>query len=548
MPALHRLAIPALFVAVFLVLSTVRLDRPGFNYDEVIFVPVSLRVLGQCDVDAAVTRERGCFPLMQAPGYVGPVKALLHAPIFATFGTNVWTVRLPSILIAAAALVVLWSFARRELGGAWATLLLALLATDPMVTSYARLDWGPEMIAALLRVTVLAGLWRWQQTGRFHWLALTCAAMVVGLLDKLTFGWVIGAFTGAAILVSARAVFGRLRDGAPWQPALAVATGALLLWLVYSLLPGSVQLDDLGGGVAGLGEQVANVWRLYAVTFSGTSILNRVFGTRAVATSFFGILALVQLVTAAALLWSRRPWTPARKFLAYLTAALVLLFAAIVLSPPTGRAHHLFMLWPLPVLQLVTLLAIAAQHAGGATGSRGPALRRSVAVAGTIVCGALLAWNLAWQLQYFDAWRHNRDFQMRFDPAIANLGARLDELEVDSVIAVDRGLQAPLVTLADRARAARYREWTWRLIGVPDLARDGLPRVLAERLSGRRVAFVEHGEGYEVIAGARARLEALLKRYPPCERTDETIANTAGRTIYAIVVADYRGCAAGRFD
>ena len=148
LPTLVRFIVPAAFIAVFLALATVALDKPGYYYDEVIFVPASLRVLGQCDVDAAVTREIGCLPLMQTLGYVGAVKAWLHAPLFATFGINVWTVRLPSILLAAATLVLLWLFVRHELGSAWALLLLALTATDPVLVSHARLDWGPAVIAA----------------------------------------------------------------------------------------------------------------------------------------------------------------------------------------------------------------------------------------------------------------------------------------------------------------------------------------------------------------------------------------------------------------
>ena len=54
-----RYAVLLAFVGVFLVLATVSLDKPGYYYDEVIFVPVSLRVLGQCDVDAAVTKKVG---------------------------------------------------------------------------------------------------------------------------------------------------------------------------------------------------------------------------------------------------------------------------------------------------------------------------------------------------------------------------------------------------------------------------------------------------------------------------------------------------------
>ena len=121
MPNLFRFIVPAAFIAVFLALATVALDKPGYYYDEVIFVPVSLRVLGQCDVDAAVTREIGCLPLMQTLGYVGAVKAAAR-PVVQRRRASM-CVALLSILLAAATLSCCGL--RPVRAGAWALLLLA---------------------------------------------------------------------------------------------------------------------------------------------------------------------------------------------------------------------------------------------------------------------------------------------------------------------------------------------------------------------------------------------------------------------------------------
>jgi len=200
-----RYAVLLAFAGIFLVLATVALDKPGYYYDEVAFVPAALRVLGRCDVDATVTMQVGeCFPLMQTLGYVGAVKAWAHAPIFAIFGINVWTVRLPSIVLMAVAILFLGVFIRRELGTAWAALLLALLCTDPVILNHARLDWGPQVIAAFMRVLSLIALWRWLQTGTTRWLLILCAAFLTGFVDKLNFIWVIAAWTAAGAIVCGR--------------------------------------------------------------------------------------------------------------------------------------------------------------------------------------------------------------------------------------------------------------------------------------------------------------------------------------------------------
>ncbi len=543
MNALLRYSVPLSLVAVFVVLATIALDKPGYYYDEVIHVPVAMRALGDCEVDAAVTREIGCFPLMQTLGYVGAVKAWLTAPLIAVFGTNLWTVRGPPIALAAMALLLLWSFARHELGAAWSALLLVLLVADPVLLNHARLDWGPQMIALFMRVASLMALMRWLQTGRMHWLLLLCLTFIAGFLDKINFIWVIAAWLAATALVMGPIAWSRLRGGAPWQPLVAGVTIALLVWGAFTLVRRAAGLDILGdGGTLTATAQVAKVWALYAATFSGLSVVHWVFGADVPVTQTFNVVLLVQLAAAVLLLAWCRPWTPARRLLAFLTAATVFLLVAIAATRQVGGSHHLFMLWPMPTLHLVTLVAVAAQHLGTERG-RGMALRASVALAGVIACGALLAWNIAMDLRYADIWRNDRDFRPLFDPAIASLGKRLDAMAPDRVISVDWGLHQPLVTLAGRDDAARYREWSWRLFDAgADLGRDDVARAIARDLTGKRVAFVLHGEGFNVFDGVRMRLDALLAHTKPCATQEEDFSNAAGRTIYTIVLADYASC------
>ena len=545
-PSPFRYAVPALAIAVFLALATVALDKPGYYYDEVIFVPVSLRVLGQCDVDAAVTRAWGCLPLMQTLGYVGAVKAWLHAPLFGLFGANVWTVRLPSILLGAATLFMLWSFVRRELGVAWAALLVILLCLDPVLIGHARLDWGPHMLATFLRVVSLVALWRWLQTGRMHWLALACGALLVGFFDKLNFLWVIGAWLGALALVAGRQAAGRLRDGWPWQPLLAGATAAILAVGAATLVRQAAHLDILGDGSGfSWSAQAVKVWNLFASTFSGTSVVGWIYGSEVPQTGAFNVLAIAQCLIALGLLALWRPWTPARRFLAFITVASVFLVLAIAATPQVAGTHHAVMLWPLPALHLVTLLAIVAQHTDSQTRVKGRGLRAALATTGAVVVGAVLAWNIAMDIRYVDTFRNDRDFRPLFDPAIGTLSAQLEALGVERVISVDWGLHQPLVTLADRAHAAAYREWTWRLIDAHDLERADLRAAVAAHLAGRKVAFVLHSPGFSVFSGARERLDALLAHEHPCTTQEETLVNAAGKPLYTIVIADFRACASG---
>ena len=393
-----------------------------------------------------------------------------------------------------------------------------------------------------LRVLSLIALWRWLQTGRKRWLIIMCAAFLVGFIDKLNFIWVIGAWLAALALVAGRLAVARLRDGRPWQPLIAGVTGVLLVWGAVTLVRHAAQLDILGDAATlSLGEQLLKVWNLYAATFSGLSVINWVFGADVPVSSAFNILLIVQIVAAIVLLAVWRPWTPARRFLAFVTAATVFLVIAIAATRQVGGSHHLFTIWPMPALMMVTLLAICTQHLG-TQHVQAMGLRASIATAGAVVWGALLAWNIAMDLRYVDAWQNDRDYRPLFDPAIAKLGKRLEEIDVDRVISIDWGLHQPLVTLTDRQHAANYREWTWRLIDAPDLARDDLRQAVARDLQGKRVAFVMHAPGFTVFEGARHRLNALLDFDKPCHMNEERFANAAGKPLYTIVVADYKGC------
>jgi hypothetical protein len=199
-----------------------RSTSPGYYYDEVIFVPVSLRVLGQCDVDAAVTKQVAeCFPLMQTLGYVGAVKAWVHAPLFGVFGIN----RLDRAAAVGLAHGAHDLFSRHVRSGAARHrmgVVAARVARHGSRASsiHARLDWGPQVIAAFMRVLALIALWRWLTTGTKRWLLILCAAFLLGFIDKLNFMWVIGAWIAAASIVCGRLALLRLRAGRPWQPLI----------------------------------------------------------------------------------------------------------------------------------------------------------------------------------------------------------------------------------------------------------------------------------------------------------------------------------------
>ncbi len=219
---------------------------------------------------------------------------------------------------------------------------------------------------------------------------------------------------------------------------------------------------------------------------------------------------------------------------------MVLLFTAIVATPQVDGTHHLIMLWPLPTLQLIALLAILSQRPSDRPGVQRPSHRATVATIGAVVCGAQLAWNVGIDLRYVDLWRHDTDYRAEFDTAIGKLAGRLGELPVDRVVSVDAGLHAPLVASVPRSRAAVFRNWAAPLAGDSAQERQQLDRMVKDNLAGRTTAFVLFAPAANQAMPTRPRLDALLGRHALCVRSEESVAGGGGRPRYVVLVTDDR--------
>ena len=133
--------------AAFLLLATYRLSAPGLYADELLFGPAALHALGQCDVQGGVSFELGrCAPLYLEPKYLGAAKAWLYAPVFALFDPSTTSVRLPAILVSLLGLALVLAWLRREIGTAFAVVVVVVLALDPVYLVHSRVDWGPFVL------------------------------------------------------------------------------------------------------------------------------------------------------------------------------------------------------------------------------------------------------------------------------------------------------------------------------------------------------------------------------------------------------------------
>ncbi len=267
----------ALALAYFTLMAFYRIELPGLYYDEALFVPVSLRVLGECDVDAAVRFSIGCFPVRQSPFYVGALKAWLQAPVFAVFGVSPATIRIPMLLIAAVTLLLTFRFLKPRLGPWSAVAALILMATDPVFIFHSRIDWGPFVLATLFKLLALGFTLKWLEDGLTLYLVWALATLLLGYFDKLNFLWFIVALGGAVAMVYPRRALRWLVDnpqaslglGIPFVVVVGAVTG-LAFYVARVALPAAGH--QIGGAEPfNLTTQLAKVWALYQGTFDGSA-------------------------------------------------------------------------------------------------------------------------------------------------------------------------------------------------------------------------------------------------------------------------------------
>src|SRR5262249_28705282 len=176
-------------------LALAGLNRPGLNYDEVMFANAAL---GGYDPSFIPVRL-GPLPLMVFP-YLGALKAWLFWPIFALVPINAWTVRLPMVAVGVATLLLSACAATRLFDGTVAVVCIWLLALDPSFIFMGAFDWGPVGIALLLRAASLCLFASWCENGSKSRLFALGGVLLLGIFDKLNFVWFANGILAAALV------------------------------------------------------------------------------------------------------------------------------------------------------------------------------------------------------------------------------------------------------------------------------------------------------------------------------------------------------------
>lgn len=166
--------------------------------------------------------------------YLGCLKTLLYAPILHLFGSSVYAVREPALLIGAASIWVFYLLLRSVAGQRAGLIGCWLLAADSLYLLTTCYDWGPVALQHLLILGGAYAIHRFYQTRSSFALAFGFFLFGLALWDKALALWTLSGLAVAALAIYPRQFFGAVGRRAILLSSAALVIGALPL-ISYNL-------------------------------------------------------------------------------------------------------------------------------------------------------------------------------------------------------------------------------------------------------------------------------------------------------------------------
>ncbi len=538
-----RLA-PYLVVAVafayFAYATLAEIARPGLQYDEALFVNAALG--GDYPSQAFIYSRVFDVPT-QLMSYIGALKAWMYAPVFELAGVSVASIRVPAVLLAMATIALAFVLGKR-LFNPWIGAALAILvATDPVYAVMAKADWGPVALSSLFRLSALVVYFQLIRTGSLRYLYLLLGALALGLFNKFDFLAFIAALGIAALVVHGPELL-RLLLRHRWRLALPVlvAVGLIAYVGVELIIPAgeSQPVRSLP-----LWIHARAVWHMYSSTMNGTAVFQYMTLTPLAHPTVTNLLVYPALAITGVLglISFRRPrdselWRHARTGLFFFVLFGVMAIA-LAGTPQAGGPHHVMLLWPLPALLAVSLVAVATQLP--------VRVRNPWLAAAALAVASLAITQVRTSQEYLSGFAKTKLWSPIWNTEIEPLARVVDAAapRVDSIVTADWGIGNQVFALGNDATRTKLNDTWATFTGAPNTP-QAHTAVRAALLDGRRVLVLYHVPGREIMPGSNVSADGVTRPFAVAGRT--TVAYS-GTTLRALIVdgrAPARAGAQGR--
>ena len=462
--------------------------------------------------------------------YIGSLKTLLYWPIFRILGANIWTLRVPVVLLGAVTIFFFFNLADASAGRVAAAIAAFLLATDPVFLLTDTFDCGP---VALEHAFLVTGCWlvyrfgsKERRDARIWDLAGGFLFWGLALWNKAIFIWALSGLIAAGVLVFWPEIRRWLKPRVVLIAAAAFLCGALPL-VIYNLthrnatvrenahldprsVPGKwIQVEDAANGSSLFGymtgeESWPNPKLPQSLRGRVAVWIHNHLGEHHI-TGFYYVFGA--LLLAAPWWWKYRA---ARFSLVFMAVAWILM----ALTHDAGTsAHHVILLWPFPILFAAVALASLPW--------------RPLAWTAAVVMVAMNLLVLNQYMYQFDRDGAGAVFSDALNPLSAILNAYADR----KLYVIDWGIYENL-NLLHQGRL------DFRIAQDPVLTDSPSPkdlRQIREMLEDSQGLILDHVREHEVLPEVGARLDQAARSFGYHREVVHTIPDSNGRPMFEIL-------------
>ena len=533
---------------IYLAFSVPFLNRPGLEYDEVLFGSGALGLKGGF-IEYRWSIAGHQVPLMLMP-YIGAIKAYIYKSLFLLFSPSALTVRLPVILIGLMVLILTYHLTRNLFGKLTALLAAALVATDPSYIFHIRNDWGPVALMLLFKVGSLYFLARFAQTRQRVFLIAAAFFLGLGLYDKANFLWYLLALPLAAFLVwpaQCRALISR-------RSLATVGTFFILgCWpfLLYNVVKKGASFRDQAPPTGNLRSVVEYKTHLLIETLNGNAAYH-FFNDGDAIGSFRGAAGLKgnplcnfalrgldfqatllppALLSAAfliglILLFGRNP---GGRVIAFFVLISLLILVEIVATPRATGPHHIMMLYPFPQI----IVAYAASELLSLTwglGNKASPLNIAARVVAAALLLSLLVSNVVVDLKYLQSFRASGGKGIWSD-AIYELADYAKQNSGTKLVLMDWGFENQLQLLS--RGSINREEFFWSLLDQK--REEELADTLYQKFTRENNdIFVFHAPQCTQFSEPRRIFDRMLEKHGLRPRPTEVLYQRDGPPVYLL--------------
>lgn len=266
-----------IIIAFYVLISIVKIQHPGVNNDQLMFV------------NAATFNPDNQFlwkswqgiPTMIFP-YIGALKSYLYMPIFYLFGVNIWSIRLPQIILISASWFILYKALTLAFNKKLAIIAILILALDPSIIIYSKIDQGPTVLEFSLKILAVYFLYLFLSTKKSIYYFSIFPVLALGIFNKLNFIWFVNAFMVGFVIFYWRIFYNHFKKVDRLFPFLIIGIPSFFLVKLFLKISREVSLSykDFTDPVAlsNISKNLSIFYHNLTKIISGNSFFSVIYG------------------------------------------------------------------------------------------------------------------------------------------------------------------------------------------------------------------------------------------------------------------------------